>query len=265
MNFHKFIHQIDNISVQMFLKTWKDTLKTNDIVKIEVFLNDSKTQDMVQKVKNYDESDFWFLHQNLRTYVSNNDLNMVKNLIHVGLDINLDLPMVLEFFQSINRHKKENVLVMMELLIEGGLNLYNSNYKPWGVSPIHNVLFDIQNDKYHHFNKSLPYLSEQDDNKFIQNHVLYDILKLIKKQISHISLNDEENLVSLAIETKSQAVMREIVSMPNMTYEYIQIGLKKANNSEAYPIIDSFWAEIEKNRLNNQMQGIENNSKKIKI
>lgn len=261
----EFQYQSREILAQIFTNTWHDILQSENLEKIDAFLTNPKTKKRVSKIKKYNEGSFYFMNMDLAKAVGDNDIERTKKLINVGLDINLEPTLFANFLRNSKKLKEKEVLSMLDLLLENNLNIYKENYKKYEISPIHNVLESIALHKYFEHNRKIEYFSKEDDERFIKNSTYYLIFKILKDKINSVSLAEDENLVELALKTKSQIIIKDVLKLPYISYEYIQKGLQKVEDNEDVNMIDEFLVLIEKKRLESNISLSTTNKKQNKI
>jgi hypothetical protein len=268
MHINEFIdnlkYQVSEMRYQYFIKNWKEIFKNGSDIAIQDFLSNDKTKHNVKQLKHKHPNQFSFIHQELAKAIKDNNLDLTQQLINVGLDVNSPT-IFTHFLDNVRLFKKEKTLPMLDILLEGGLIIYNENYQRYQTSPIHNVLETIELFKYHSNNKKVEYLNEESDSAYFNENTLYCILKKFTSKMSKINQNENENLVYLALNTKSQTIIKEVMSLPCITYEYIQKGLDKIDDKIShYAIVDEILAFSEKKLLEKNINiNDEKKSKKL--
>lgn len=250
---NEFQSQLHLIFGLNFTKIWKNVFKTNSSEQINAFLDSEKTKRRIKKLKHYNEDLYYFIHEQLEKAVLDNDINRTKKLIEVGLDVNINAHLFSHFIKNATRLKSKEILPMLSILVEGGLKIYHENYEKYHTSAIHNILEAIELYKYHNFDRQINYLSKSEDEKYMKINSLFSSLMILKEKIQTVNLHENENLVYLALKTKSQMVIKEIIDMPCITHEYIQKALEKIEDDESSKVLDEILVVSEKKLLEIQL------------
>lgn len=267
-------------SIDSFLKEFDRITKSNNDVEIESFLNEEKTHYFIEKIK-HTSHHYHGLYFTLQNFIHKAKPNLIKKAIDAGLDINYQsVPLFSAIFEAPDKSQIDKV---GQVFLDCGFDINQLTLHPKNaLAPIHYVLkelsyLDLRHKKMYYTGINIngkrrkPFYNEEDDKSLTKISPSYKLLHLLIKKGIDLHQPRQANVITFALDTRSKIVIKDMLSLKGITWEYIQTGLAESKeknifSNEVDELIEKHCIHLEKKQLEEKFSMPQNQpTKKHKI